>query len=64
MIFWPNYAFPSALLLRRVKVETPTVKVDGHLEIRFVPETIGVFFTVPIFVFSPSLAALVIRCSK
>ena len=48
----------------RQEVETAAVKVDGDLQVLAIAETVGVFFTVWIFEFRPSLAALVRRCSQ
>jgi hypothetical protein len=40
------------------------VKVDGNLHVLAVAKAIGVFFTVWIFEFNPSLVALVIKWSQ
>ena len=47
-----------------VQVQPSAVKVDGDLHVLAIAETVGVFFTVWIFEFSPSLAALVMRWSQ
>ena len=59
-------AMENSAHLRRggVQVQATTVEVDRHLEVLPVPEPTRVFLIVWIFEFSPSLTALVMRCSK
>ena len=47
-----------------VEIESSAVEVDGRLEVLGVAEAIGLLLIVWILVLSPSLIALVIRCSK
>ena len=54
--------FPLKIrVLLGVKFEPAAVKVDGDLEMLPVAEATGVFLTVWILEFSPSLMALVMR---
>jgi hypothetical protein len=51
-------------VFHRVQFEPSAVKEDGRLQMLPIAKPIGVFLTVWIFEFSPSLVALVIRWSK
>ena len=54
--------FPRRIrLLLGVELQAAAVKVDGDLEVFPIAEAAGVFLTVWIFEFSPSLMALVMR---
>ena len=44
-----------------MELQAAAVKVDGDLEVLAIAEAAGVFLTVWIFEFSPSLMALVMR---
>ena len=64
-IFAISPAISAVFCLRnRVQFESAAMEENHHLQVLAIAMAAGVFFTVWIFEFSPSLVALVMRWSK